>query len=96
MEDKLVNLNAILSEIDRWIGYLDEDMILRIKTGIKRLSSVTPERKGHWIEERNNYEEIQGWHCDKCYEDSGFTTKCKWDFCPNCGANMRGDEDGNK
>lgn len=53
---------------------------------------VTPQRpKGHWIEERNDYGEIQGWHCDKCYEDSGFTTKCKWDFCPNCGADMRGD-----
>ena len=54
--------------------------------------NATPERpKGHWIEERNDYGEIQGWHCDKCYEDSGFTTKCKWDFCPNCGADMRGD-----
>lgn len=25
---------------------------------------------------------------DRCYEDSGFITKCKWDFCPNCGAKM--------
>ena len=45
-------------------------------------------RKGHWIEEKNDYGEVTGWHCDKCYEDSGFTTTCKWDFCPNCGAKM--------
>ena len=41
MEDKLVSLNTVLSEIDRWIGYLDEDMIMRIQTGIKKLPSVT-------------------------------------------------------
>lgn len=43
---------------------------------------------GHWIEEKNDYGEVIWWHCDRCYEDSGFITKCKWDFCPNCGAKM--------
>lgn len=62
---------------------------------LSELPSVQPSRKGHWIEERNDYGEIQGWHCDKCYEDSGFTTDCKWGFCPNCGADMRGDTDAN-
>ena len=38
--DRAVSLNAVLSEIDRWIGYLDEDMIMRIQTGIKKLPSV--------------------------------------------------------
>ena len=45
-------------------------------------------KTGHWIEEINDYGKVIGWHCDKCYEDSGFTTGCKWDFCPNCGAKM--------
>ena len=53
------------------------------------LPSVTPKPKiGHWIAEINDYGEVMRWHCDKCYEDSGFTTTCKWDFCPNCGAKM--------
>lgn len=42
----------------------------------------------HWIEERDDYGEIQGWHCSECYEDTGFTTDCKWNYCPNCGARM--------
>lgn len=29
--------DAVLKEIGRWIGYLDEDMIERIKIGIKKL-----------------------------------------------------------
>ena len=60
---------------------------------IDELPSVTPSRrKGRWIEERNDYGEIQGWHCDKCYEDSGFTTDCKWNYCPSCGAEMESEE----
>lgn len=56
---------------------------------IRELPSVTAQQKmGHWIEERNDYGEIQGWHCSECYEDTGFTTNCKWDFCPSCGAKM--------
>ena len=49
--------------------------------------------EGHWIEERNDYGEITHWHCSNCYDDSGFITTCKWDYCPNCGADMRGDSD---
>lgn len=56
---------------------------------LAKLPPVTPQQKmGRWIAEINDYGEVMGWHCDKCYEDSGFTTTCKWDFCPNCGARM--------
>lgn len=43
---------------------------------------------GHWIEEKDDYGKVMRWHCDNCYEDSGFFTTCAWDFCPNCGAKM--------
>ena len=59
---------------------------------LDKFSSVTPSRpKGHWIEELNDYEEIQGWHCSNCYEDTGFTTDCATNFCPKCGAKMIGE-----
>ncbi len=32
--------DVVLKEIGRWIGYLDEDMIERIKIGIKKLPSA--------------------------------------------------------
>ena len=35
--DKTVSLDAVLKEIGRWEGYLDEDMITRIQTGIKKI-----------------------------------------------------------
>ena len=63
---------------------------LLIADSLRRLPPVTPQPKmGRWIEEIDDYGEVIGWHCDKCYEDSGFTTDCKWDYCPNCGAKMQ-------
>lgn len=56
--------------------------------GLKKAPTNSQPNIGHWIEERNDYGEITGWHCDKCYEDTGFTTTCKWDHCPSCGAKM--------
>ena len=55
----------------------------------KNAPSVQPKTKtGRWIEEINDYGEIMRWHCSNCYDDSGFTTNCKYDFCPYCGAKM--------
>lgn len=55
--------------------------------------SIMPTRKkGKWIEERDDYGELTGWHCSNCYGKTGFFTTCKWDYCPNCGAEMRGEE----
>ena len=34
---RILDEDVILKEIGRWIGYLDEDMIERIKIGIKKL-----------------------------------------------------------
>lgn len=84
MEDRAVSLNAVLSEIGRWIGYLDDDMIMRIQTGIKRLPSVTP-KTGHWILLAHEL-----YACSKCH--SKWTRKLN--YCPYCGTDMRGDEDG--
>jgi hypothetical protein len=38
---------------------------------------------GHWIKPYGG-----NWHCDKCDHEQGR----KSNFCPNCGANMRGEE----
>lgn len=41
---RTLNEDDVLKEIDRWIGYLDEDMITRIKIGIKKLQSAQSEQ----------------------------------------------------
>ena len=57
------------------------------------LPSAQPERKmGKW--ERHYCEDgnPDGWRCDKCDEWYYFGQTLP-NFCPNCGADMRGDKD---
>ena len=50
---------------------------------IKALPTAQPERKkGKWIPKNDR------WHCSLC---DGIAPKgIRWEFCPNCGADMRG------
>ena len=55
--------------------------------------SAEPVRHGHWIEE------IGMFLCSECGDSWGTETEemvRSFNYCPNCGAKMRGDNDGNK
>ena len=80
--DDLISRQAAIDEIARWIGYIDEDMILRIQTGLKKVPSA--QRTGRWVA-------IEGrLKCSAC----GFGGKIvPFNFCPNCGCAMEGEEE---
>jgi len=70
------------------------------KKAIEALPPTQPERKkGEWLPDNNNAYEMR-FVCSCCKESEvvptiGFTKyKPLWDFCPNCGADMRGEKDG--
>ena len=64
------------------------------------LPSAEPERKkGKWIYGEDEYG-IDGYHCDKCgffvpwdYAHTFINYIEDYNFCPNCGADMRGEQD---
>ena len=61
----------------------------------ERLPSA--ERKGKWLRYGEdgypNEEDTVFWQCDQCLEQyTGRTTRIP-NYCPNCGARMRGEED---
>lgn len=75
--------------------YLSEDM-MEIKIinsnkaleAIEALPSAEPERKmGQWL---NHLGLPLNDFCSVCAKDSPYNKH--WDFCPNCGADMRGEE----
>lgn len=94
----LIERQAAIDEIARWIGYIDEDMILRIQTGLKKVPSAQPERKkGHYIGKADGYADgelvYDIWSCSECgcyFED--WDEQPTYNFCPNCGAKMIGEE----
>jgi hypothetical protein len=71
----------------------------RTYEAIKNLPPVQPKRmKGRWLPD-NNFAYEMRFVCSVCKESEvvptiGFTKyKPIWDFCPNCGADMRGKTD---
>jgi len=80
----------------------DEGYVDGVEFGISTVSTmpiIQPERKkGEWLPDNNNAYEMR-FVCSCCKESEvvptiGFTKyKPLWDFCPNCGADMRGGQD---
>ena len=56
------------------------------------LPSVKP-RTGKWVSADNLFGGIP-YHCDQCGETTLETCmgKPRWNYCPNCGADMRGEK----
>ena len=53
-------------------------------------------KKGHWEEWEDSYGEVC-YRCSVCKEDwvliDGTPQENMWNFCPSCGADMRGEEE---
>lgn len=47
--DDLISKSEAIKEIKRFIGYLDEDMIIRLSIAINRIQPIQPEHKASWI-----------------------------------------------
>lgn len=61
---------------------------------IQDAPTIEPRKKGQWLPDNNSLYEMR-FVCSECHESEvvptiGFTKyKPIWDFCPNCGADMR-------
>lgn len=94
-----ISRREAIKEIARWTGYLDEDMITRIQTGLRKLPPAQPERKkGKWIPHKEISREYVGaasiitikhdyWFCDLC-DYRAEEGRSMYNFCPYCGAEM--------
>ena len=92
--DAVFPVDPMKSEYAQWIAC----GAALAKTYVEQLPSAQPERKrGKWLRygEDGNPNEVDTvfWQCDQCLERyTGRTTRIPH-FCPNCGADMRGDSD---
>lgn len=65
---------------------------------VETIPSVKPEQrgKGKWIEEDDGWDGVF-WRCSECNEPfylvDGTPVDNEYHYCPNCGADMRGEQD---
>ena len=68
--------------------------ILEALDAVKDLPPAQPERKeGHWIEGKI-YRDVIECNCSECGQLMTTAASVRMNFCPNCGADMRGEKDG--
>ena len=95
--DDLISREAALSCFHDWIdsrGDVHTADEIPEYDSIERLPSVQSEReKGEWIRHYCEDGNSDGWQCDQCAEWYYFG-ETKPNFCPNCGSDMRGEDDG--
>ena len=93
-EQRLIDANALIAKYGSWYTEegTEEGYIGTIKGIVDCMPTIEP-KQGHWV--GIDDEPYDDWECDRCGE---IVTDCGWDvlpnFCPNCGADMRGEEDG--
>lgn len=87
---RLINADALIDDIEkstfnRTIKEFFEDFVEDTPT-----VEAKPVVRGEWIEFDIDYGGIPivGYQCSECGQSNGFLT----DFCPNCGADMRGEK----
>ena len=94
--DDLISRQAAIDETWKEPSYTDPyNVLTEVRERIQSLPSAQPERKkGKWIITKTE----RGWNCAE-YPTEVTCSNCNYiedyqkalDFCPNCGADMRGD-----
>jgi len=89
--DDLINRQAAIDALDKRFGSIpmEKTEILLLRKDLRNLPSAQPVRKsGQWIKRKKG---AIGYNCSCCGKSD---ISNHFDYCPNCGADMRGGEDG--
>ena len=91
--DDLIRRLAAIDALDTGLWGVEWDKALATAM-LEDLPSAQPERKtGRWIPHEDEDGEHYGDKCSECGEWYVMPYG-KTNFCPNCGADMRGEQDG--
>ena len=87
---RLIDADDLKKWLERWKGYLDDDMIQRMQICSKDIPTIEEWKKGKWIPFLEEYHDM--FKCSNCGNITRVPFKCPsppYYYCPNCGADMR-------
>ena len=104
MNDDTISRQAAIDALDKRFDSIPMEQtteILLLRKDLRNLPSAQPQRmRGKWTYGEDEYG-IDGYHCDKCgfFVPWDYTHKFidfikDYRFCPNCGTDMRGEQEG--
>lgn len=90
----IINITADIGKIEHQDLWHYEQALSEIRKMLEDAPTIEPERnKGEWlpiIDSDENGEPYQaGVYCSEC----GFMSCCEDNYCPNCGAEMKGEQE---
>ena len=94
-EKEYIEREAAEKVIDRFAGYLDDDMIFRIKYAIRKhipAADVEPVKHGHFRRLTFSGDTIICSECKMAYNIFETNGAENFNFCPHCGAKLDGKE----
>ena len=95
-----ISRQAVFNVIDKWIK--DENLECIIATELNRLSITIDDLpktcmlpKGNWIKTaRERIDRCPVWECSLCGDEVSSWLPEEFNYCPYCGADMRGGDNG--
>ena len=96
--DRQEAIDALEKWLDEWTHPNAQGAIMDCIQTLNGMPSAQPQRpKGKWIEQDDGWDGVY-YECSVCKEPftliDGTPKDNLYNFCPNCGAEMRGDADG--
>lgn len=89
--DDCVSREAVIEDVIKCTD-MNEDTMEVLENKVKALPSVYPERpKGKWITQAYSMRIT----CTNCKKEIWYSGRNDYKYCPSCGADMRGENNGN-
>ena len=93
-------IDICANAIDLWRGQLGEGALVAVRDKIAELTPAEPKRSRWLYCEDTTADCVDGYRCDQCgffvpwdYQHKSIDYIKDYNFCPNCGADMRGEQD---
>ena len=98
--DEIRKDTVIIRNKGGYFGTVAEEVMPATQSNDSNALKALERKKGEWLEENRRPKSMM-FYCSECHRTAydpqnhhGGQKRCRYAFCPNCGADMRGENNG--